>query len=157
MKIRVLPRIFFERIKDTPTEVQLLEENKIISIVSSSGYDCEPPFTERLLRHPHLLCLTFDDTANEPEGPEDIVGCVYFDINHAEQIMRFVDDGAWPLLIHCTAGISRSGAVGEVLDWYFNHFVSRNNADHRDFLENNRQIFPNPIVRRRMLEYLRSN
>ncbi len=157
MKIRVLPRIFFEKIKGTPAEVQLLERSKIISIESSSGYDAEPPFSEKFLRHPHLLLLTFDDIANEPEVPEDLIGCVYFDVNHAEQIMRFVDDGALPLLVHCTAGISRSGAVGEVLDWYFNRFIKRNEADHEDFLQNNRQILPNTIVRRKMLEYLRSN
>ena len=38
MKIKVLPRIFFEKVKGTPTEVELLEKAKIISINSSC--DC---------------------------------------------------------------------------------------------------------------------
>lgn len=37
MKIRVLPRIFFEKVKGTPTEAELLEKAKIISINSSWG------------------------------------------------------------------------------------------------------------------------
>ena len=72
----------------------------------------------------------------------------------AHAIMRFVDDGKLPLLVHCTAGISRSGAVGEVLNWYFNRYLETNTADDEDFVENNRQILPNTIVRRIMLEVL---
>ena len=64
MKIRVLPRKFFEKIKGTPTEVELLEKSKIISINSSWGFDDTPPFSERFLTHPHLLTLTFDDLCN---------------------------------------------------------------------------------------------
>lgn len=44
MKIRVLPRAFFEKVKGTPTEVELLEKSKIISINSSWGWDDTPPF-----------------------------------------------------------------------------------------------------------------
>ena len=61
MKIRVLARMFFEKIKGTPTEVELLEKSKIISINSSCGVDDTPPFSPELLNHPHLLTLTFDD------------------------------------------------------------------------------------------------
>ena len=83
MKIRVLPRIFFEKVKGTPTEAELLEKAKIISINSSWG-----------------------------------------------------------------------GAVGEVLNWYFNRYLERNAADDEDFTQNNRQIMPNTIVRRIMLKVL---
>ena len=72
MKIRVLPRIFFEKVKGTPTEAELLAKSKIISINSSWGFDDTPPFSEELLNHPHLLTLTFDDICNEPETPEDL-------------------------------------------------------------------------------------
>ena len=144
MKIRVLPRAFFEKVKGTPTEADLLEKSKIISINSSWGFDDAPPFSESFLKHPHLLILTFDDICNEPETPEDL----------AHAIMRFVDDGKISLLVHCTAGISRSGAVGEVLNWYFNRYLETNTADDEDFVENNRQILPNTIVRRIMLEVL---
>lgn len=83
MKIRVLPRIFFKKVKGTPTEAELLAKAKIISINSSWG-----------------------------------------------------------------------GAVGEVLNWYFNRYLERNAADDEDFTQNNRQIQPNTIVRRIMLKVL---
>ena len=154
MKIKVLPRIFFEKVKGTSVEFELLAKAKIISINSSWGFDDTPPFSEELLNHPHLLTLTFDDICNEPETPEDLGNAVLFNEAMAQQIMRFVDDGKLPLLVHCTAGISRSGAVGEVLNWYFNRYLERNAGDDEDFLQNNRQIQPNTIVRRIMLEEL---
>ena len=154
MKIRVLPRTFFEKTKGTPTEAELLAKSKIISINSSWGFDETPPFSPELLNHPHLLTLTFDDICNEPEIPEDLGNAVLFNENMAQQIMRFVDDGELPLLVHCTAGISRSGAVGEVLNWYFNRYLETNTADDEDFVQNNRQILPNTIVRRIMLKVL---
>lgn len=154
MKIRVLPRAFFEKVKGTPNEVELLEKSKIISINSSWGFDDTPPFSPELLNHPHLLTLTFDDICNEPETPEDLGNAILFNEDMAHAIMRFVDDGKLSLLVHCTAGISRSGAVGEVLNWYFNRYLETNTADDEDFVENNRQILPNTIVRRIMLEVL---
>ena len=154
MKIRVLPRAFFEKIKGTPTEANLLEKSKIISINSSWGWDETPPFSESFLQHPHLLTLTFDDICNEPETPEDLGNAILFNEDMAHAIMRFVDDGKFPLLVHCTAGISRSGAVGEVLNWYFNRYLESNTADDEDFVQNNRQIMPNTIVRRIMLKVL---
>ena len=154
MKIRILPRAFFEKVKGTPTEADLLEKSKIISINSSWGFDDTPPFSERFLTHTHLLTLTFDDLCNEPETPEDLGNAILFNKDMALAIMRFVDDGKLPLLVHCTAGISRSGAVGEVLNWYFNRYLENNTADNEDFVQNNRQILPNTIVRRIMLEVL---
>ena len=154
MKIKVLPRIFFEKVKGTPTEAELLATSKIISINSSWGFDDTPPFSPELLNHPHLLTLTFDDICNEPETPEDPGNAVLFNETIAQQIMRFVDDGELPLLVHCTAGISRSGAVGEVLNWYFNRYLENNTADNEDFEQNNRQIQPNALVRIIMLKVL---
>ena len=154
MKIRVLSRAFFEKVKGTPTEADLLEKSKIISINSSWGFDDAPPFSESFLKHPHLLTLNFDDVCNEPETPEDLGNAILFDEDMAHAIMRFVDDGKLSLLVHCTAGISRSGAVGEVLNWYFNRYLETNTADDEDFVQNNRQILPNTIVRRIMLEVL---
>ena len=154
MKIRVLPRAFFEKIKGTPDEIELLDNSKIISINSSWGWDSEPPFSPALRRHAHLLVLNFDDVAQEPERPEDLGRLVMFSPEMAERIRRFVDDGALPLLVHCAAGISRSGAVGEVLNWYFNRYLTDNETDYNDFIQNNHQILPNPIVRRIMMKVL---
>ena len=68
MKIKVLSKIFFEKIKGTMTEVELLAKSKIISINSSWGFDDTQPFSPKLLNHPHLLTLTFDDICNEHQN-----------------------------------------------------------------------------------------
>ena len=154
MKIRVLPRAFFEKIKGTPDESVVLDNSKVISINSSWGWDAEPPFSLELQNHRNLLILFFDDIVNEPETPEDLGRAILFAPEMAEQIMRFVNDGKMPLLVHCTAGISRSGAVGEVLNWYFNRYLETNPVDEDDFTRNNRQILPNSIVRKVFLDYL---
>ena len=78
MKIRVLPRAFFEQIKGTADEIELLDRCKIISINSSWGWNFEPPFSPALRGHTHLLVLNFDDIANEPETPEDLGRAVMF-------------------------------------------------------------------------------
>ncbi len=152
MKIRVLPRSYFERIKGSALEEFQLTKCKIISIESSYGTDSVPPFSGKFLYHPHLLTLIFDDVTDEKQH-----GCTCFTSAMAEQIFRFADDGKLQILIHCSAGISRSGAVGEVLDWYFNRYITDNESDHQTFLRLNGQIQPNTFVRRKMLEFLRSN
>ena len=154
MKIRVLPRAFFETIRGTPDEIALLDNSKIISINSSWGCASEPPFSPALRGHEHLLILNFDDVAQEPETPEDLGRLVMFSPEMAERIRRFVDDGRMPLLVHCAAGISRSGAVGEALNWYFNRYLTDNKTDYNDFIQNNRQILPNPLVRKIMMKVL---
>ena len=72
----------------------------------------------------------------------------------AEAILDFVPDDALPLMVHCTAGIARSGAVGEVLDWYYNCWLTANDEDHRYFLRENRQVMPNSTVRRLLMRVL---
>ncbi len=130
-------------------EEMFLERCKIISIESSRGVDSVPPLSKKFRQHPHLLTLTFDDVTDETQP-----GCTCFTAAMAEQIFRFADDGKLQMLIHCSAGISRSGAVGEVLDWYFNRYIADNESDHQTFLSLNRQIQPNPFVRRIMLGQL---
>ena len=156
MKIRVVSRDFFARIKGTPFELELLINTKIISINSSDGSDSEPPFSEWLRSHRHLLTLNFDDIADEPETKSS-GKLVAFSPEMAKAIVKFVGDGELPLLIHCAAGISRSGAVGEVLNWYFNRILTDNAADYVYFERNNRQIIPNALVRKILLQTLDSS
>lgn len=59
-----------------------------------------------------------------------------------------------PLLIHCRAGVSRSGAVGEVLNWYFNSYLQQNGDDFAAFYQEHPQIEPNPHIRTVLLETL---
>ena len=68
--------------------------------------------------------------------------------------MKLADDGSLPLLVHCTEGVSRAGAVGTVLNEYFNRVIGDHEDDYRSFFVQNRRISPNPYVLRVMKETL---
>ena len=173
MKIQCLPRKWFERIKGTVLEEQVLVHNKVVSIQSRSGWDSVPPFSEAGLKSPNLLCLTFDDvtdysdlddgggvgarrpTDNDGEGIQPFCGKVAeFRPVMAQKILKHVGHGAWPVLVHCTEGVSRSGAVASVLDHYWNFVWDKKPEDHEYFKRVNPQISPNPVVEEIFTEYI---
>ena len=153
MKIKCLPRKWFEIIKGTVLEEQVLAQNKVVSIQSHSGWDSEPPFSEEGLKSPNLLCLTFDDVTDYSDLPEAGM-VVRFTPRMAQRILRHVGHGSWPVLIHCTEGVSRSGAVASVLDHYWNFVWDRKPEDHEYFRRVNPQISPNPVVEQIFTEYI---
>ena len=57
-------------------------------------------------------------------------------------------------MIHCNAGISRSGAVGEVLNWYFNSHIQQNPEDFQTFYSVHPQIVPNSHIKTVLFRYL---
>ena len=149
MKIYVKPRSFFESCRGTGREREFFRDNRIISINSVSHPAEVPPFSEEFLDADNLLILYFDDVdAGSPNAmtPEQ-----------AKQLVEFIgiEDNS-PIIVHCTAGISRSGAVGEVLSWYFNRFKA-NDSDYREFANTHQYIVPNAHVRRLLLAELRRN
>lgn len=154
MKIDILPRTYFEERIGSEEIGLLLKTHKVISIQSSSGWDSEPPFSDEHRKSPNLLCLVFDDYFGVPEDPVERARVALFTPEMADRIMRFVDDGAVPLVIHCTQGVSRSGAVGYVLDRYFNRTLTDNEADYEYFMRRNPFIMPNPNVTEVMLRFL---
>lgn len=94
----------------------------------------------------NVLNLRFHDTdlegyeqwmTSNPPYPE-----VLFDDEMANRIWDFVEQNKnakfW--FIHCTAGICRSGAVGEVISEYFG-------INYHDFKRENPQIKPNVHVK----------
>ena len=103
MKINVFPRIYFAAHTGTQEETALLRTHRIISLNSSSGSTAMPPFSN--LRESNLLCLTVDDIV------WTIRGMVLFNMEHAQKIWNFVENNQLPLMVHCNAGISRSGAT----------------------------------------------
>ena len=131
MNIRTYARTFFENKIGTAEEERLLNECRIISINDASIHPEPPPFSRRYLKHPNLLVLFFDDV--EKEGPTS------FSSDMAKQIVRFVQEtGDCPLLIHCTAGISRSGAVGLA--------IAEQCGCVEEFRRGNPDIMPNQLV-----------
>ena len=157
MKIDILPRSYFEGRIGSDEIAQLLKTHKVISIQSSSGYDSEPPFAKWHMESKNLLCLVFDDYFGIPEDPVERSRVALFTPEHADRIMRFVDDGSMPLAVHCTQGVSRSGAVGYVLDRYFNSVLANNERDYEYFMARNPFIMPNPNVVEVFLKYLEIN
>ena len=149
MQIYVHARSFFEACQGTKRERELFRDNCIISINSVSHPAEVPPFSEEFLDADNLLILYFDDV---DEGFPNAMTP-----KQAKQIVEFVrieDDR--PIIVHCTAGISRSGAVGEVLNWYFNRFEA-DDSDYRKFEIMHPDIVPNSHVRRLLLTELQRN
>ena len=153
MKIQCLSRRWFEVIRGTVLEEQVLAQNKVVSIQSRSGGDSEPPFSEAGLRSPNLLCLTFDDVTDYSDL-YDGSNVAKFRFVMAQKILQHVGHGAWPVLIHCTEGISRSGAVARVLDHYWNFVWEQNPEDHEYFVRVNPRISPNSAVEEVFVDYI---
>ena len=150
MQIYVTPRSFFEVCQGTERERQFFRDYRIISINSVSFPAEPPPFSGEFLKADNLLVLHFDDVdegfpnAMTPEQAKQIA-----------DFIRIEDDR--PIVVHCTAGISRSGAVGEVLDWYYNCWLEDNRQDHWGNERINSDIVPNSHVRRLLLAELQQS
>lgn len=134
MKIFVRSRYWIEQqLKHDPN----WHFNKwIISIFSS---DNQSPFLPRF----NVLPLQFDDVSEV-----DLDG-LHFSETHAEEIVKFIKEinkTDKPIYVHCDAGVSRSGAVGYMLNEWFNKYIENNSDDVQKFKENNPHILPNPLV-----------
>lgn len=73
--------------------------------------------------------------------PEEVDGSDLFNEDHAKIIIRFLDEikQIQTLVVHCAAGISRSGAVG----LFANRYLEQ---DDSIFRKRNKGISPNPYV-----------
>ena len=103
------------------------------------------PFPDRS----NILKLCFDDVTEGLLCSFDETS-VFFNEEKAKQIADFISnipiDTEKEFFIHCAAGISRSGAVGYVLNEWFNKFKSSNNKHYEMFSQLNPKILPNPLV-----------
>ena len=150
MKIRVVSQLWFKEntwglgplpVYRCPDSV-FWRENNFISIRHSAekGPDCAVPVDGG-----NILKLRFDDAVEDPGRT-----LVLFDAAIAGEIVRFVRgiDTSRLLFVNCGAGVSRSGAVGEMLNDYFNKYLEFNAPDDEYFRRLNPQIQGNPPVRR---------
>lgn len=117
------------------------ERNNFINIRNSRSID---PNRGVPVNGPHILKLQFDDVRELPAMRR-----LPFDEKMAERIMDFIGscDLSRPMYINCSAGISRSGAVGDVLNRFANTVLTDNSADFQLFYRNNPQLDPNPLVK----------
>lgn len=111
----------------------------IISIFSSHGNKDYSPFPDRY----NICKLQFDDvTEIDPDE-------CHFSVELAIKLIDFINQinsENKPIYIHCDAGVSRSGAIGYLLNEWYNKYLKTNEADKRIFEQYNSHIMPNPEV-----------
>lgn len=109
-----------------------LETDCVVISINDTGFTTN--FKENI-RIRDILSLTFDDITL------DIDGCTLFNKSISKEIKSFIDSykqTVTQFIIHCTAGISRSAAVGFVISKYLN-------GDDTYLFETGRYI-PNKLI-----------
>ena len=158
MNIYILSRKAVLQLLDD-NEHKVFKDNYVISIYSTGS---ESPFTitKGFSRSKNILKLQFDDIAYykedwEMEYVNDLIrsrGYKYITDKQVKEIADFLNaidvNRGKDLIIHCDAGISRSGAVGLVADKKFN--VGRD--AHMRFRLTNSHIRPNPYAYAKLAE-----
>lgn len=138
--------IFVLSRKEFHDEVLNLTEQRFTAGAFISINDPDKP--NILAERPNILNLWFDDAEEQLpllNGEELIL----FNEEMARKVVDFVkvNEGAKFWMIHCTAGISRSGAVGDVLSEYFG-------IPYEQFKRTNPRVQPNTLVRKLLREKL---
>jgi len=154
-KIYVMPKVQFHETLDRNNinDETVDEYAKIvfISINDSSGeYYHDPLF---LHNHHNVLNLWFDDVEHDMQiSPTNKDMTRAFTKEQATRIIEFLESNknCNTVLIHCAAGISRSGAVGRVALEYLG-------GDREYFKTNNNHISPNVRVERMLNEAWRES
>jgi len=93
--------------------------------------------------HPSVLRLWFDDVETDLEvSPTNPQTCSAFTGEQAKRVFDFIKENAHKnFIVHCSAGISRSGAVGTfILDYLM--------GDKDHFKKTNPHIHPNGHISR---------
>jgi predicted protein tyrosine phosphatase len=118
------------------------------SWISITGSDYHSPLPDK----PNILKVKFDDIY-----AQYYPRMMLFDAKIAERIIDFAEGiSGNHLIIHCFAGISRSGAVGEVLNSYLNQDLTVNQLDYDRFIKKyGKKIYPNRMVKNILLQTLR--
>ena len=156
MKIYVKPRKFFEYLGNELQDYLFTHAN-VISIItpaySPKGFqEQKPPFNEKYWNADNVCIIKFHDAVSQVNDQVHLA-----DANDIEKVWQFCEriDKSKPLYIHCTAGKSRSQAIGFVLNKYFN---KNNSRDYEAFeMENSNVRSMNSLVKRLMIEKFLKN
>lgn len=147
MKIQIVPRTFFEKIKNTKKEKDIVQNTNIISINTPQYEDFQeefPPFSEKYWNNKNICFLKFHDYF-KPE--KNVILMTQQDVQKIKNFMKQIDKSK-TLYIHCTAGKSRSQAIGWVLNLYYNKIIQNNQKDFWQFENKNK-------TKRRMNQYVK--
>ena len=139
MKIKVFPRKWFQDIRGTDEEARVFRDWNVISVITPAyepkGFKDEAvPFSDKYLGSPNLIVVKFHDA--DRQWNDEVVLMNECD---ADRIWNFVqstrDNGRMGYLVHCTAGKSRSQAIGYVLNEYFNgrHGISPDEVEYNEY------------------------
>lgn len=154
MKVNVFPRIAIIKMAEV-NEIDFKKVN-IISINTLYRNCNELEIMQEHLgkNNPNVLYMQFDDVTKEvaefynSKNPEFKLTPI--NENQAKQIVNFIIEThkqGKDLFVHCTAGISRSGAVGLFANQYINKFINKNEDDfYHNEIYGFDGIIPNPTV-----------
>lgn len=127
-------------------------KNRYFISIAGLADGCEFPCPFLAEDSERVLHLLFDDITEQHfiNNPYDM-SAILFNKDMAKKIHNFIDTIPQnaEIVVNCAAGISRSGAVGYVLNQWFN---ANNDEDFKMFFVINSQIQPNPTVKR-ILQY----
>lgn len=144
MRIFVCSKDEMKRKEDQTPE--FFDDDKFfITIKSSIETNYAFEYNER-----NVLQLTFDDICDlSLVHEDDIDSVVVFNKKLAKKIFNFVNElnPKKLLYINCSSGISRSGAIGTVINEYLNKFLINNTVDYEFFNVTNSHIQPNALVK----------
>ena len=151
MKVFILSKPQFDSLMRTnnlnDSTVESRDSVFIISIVDTDQFSAsrEPHFKEN---HENVLNLAFDDCEHDGQpSPTQPEGTQAFSESQAKELFEFIEKhrNKEQCIVHCMAGISRSGAVGTFINGY-------GQGDWGDFKRINPQISPNERVHRMLNE-----
>ena len=143
MDVRVVSQREFDQIMNsreiTDRTVDRLSKTFFISIIDTSGR------SHFKTNHDNVLVMKFDDLTDtewDRIAPATQKGLNLFNEKHAKQIVDFLEKnkGKDYCMVHCAAGVSRSGAVGT----FINDFYSK--VDYFTFMSRNKYVKPNAYV-----------
>ena len=147
MKVHVFSKREFDGVmnhhKITDENVEKFDSIFFISIVDTDQFSesREPHFKED---HENVMNLAFDDVEHDLEAsPTQQYGCKAFSEKQANALFNFIKKhrDKETCIVHCMAGISRSGAVGTFVNGYAQ-------GDWEKFKRDNPYIHPNGRVHR---------
>ncbi len=123
MKIRVVPRKWFSERKGTDEEKQVFQQWNVISIITpaypkKNFAEEDIPFSEEYRNSDTVVALKFHDT--ERQWDDDVVLMNESDADRIYDFVQRTKGNGRGYLVHCTAGKSRSQAVGYILNEWFN-------------------------------------
>lgn len=140
-KIDILSKFTFDQIMEkegvTNDSVETFVNSLFISIHGNYEED-EPPYFSK--NYDNVLNLVFDDVEEDIQDSGGRIARA-FTREQAVELIKFIEDhkNRKYCIIHCGAGVSRSGAIGTFISDYFE-------KDYKEFKLQNPHIMPNGQV-----------